>query len=50
MLRQPYPVTEKSSRYILLAGVAAGTFVALFLIIFQPFGTDTVSFAYKNLF
>jgi len=30
--------------------LAAGTFVALFLIIFQPFGTDTVNFPNKNLF
>ncbi|WP_020569544.1 LytTR family DNA-binding domain-containing protein [Neolewinella persica] len=50
MLHQPYPVTEKSPLFILLTGLAAGVFIVLFLIIFQPFGTDTVSFPNKNLF
>lgn len=50
MLRQPYPVTEKSPLLVLLTGLAAGVFIVLFLIAFQPFGTASVSFPHKNLF
>lgn len=49
-LNQPYPVSEKTTRQILLIGLACGVFVALFLIVFQPFGTDRVDFPNKNLF
>lgn len=38
ILRQPYPFHEKSLSRILLQCVGEGTFIALFLILFQPFG------------
>lgn len=50
ILHQPYPVPEKTPLQIFLIGLLAGAFIALFLIIVQPFGTDTVEFAGKNLF
>ena len=50
ILHQPYPLTEKSPRGVLLSGLVAGGFVALFLIVFQPFGTDDTVFRYKHLF
>lgn len=49
-LNQPYPVSEKSPLQIVLVGLACGAFVAAFLIVFQPFGTDRVNFPNKNLF
>lgn len=39
LLSQPYP-TEESVRRILIKTVAIGSFVGLFLLIFQPFGLD----------
>jgi LytTr DNA-binding domain len=39
ILRQPYPFFEKSLQRTLLQCVGEGTFIALFLILFQPFGT-----------
>lgn len=38
ILRQPYPFHEKSLLRIFLQCVGEGTFIALFLILFQPFG------------
>lgn len=38
-LAQPFPRSERSSRRWLLTSVGAGLFVALFLLIFQPFGS-----------
>lgn len=49
-LRKPYPLSEQSPLRILVTGAAAGAFVAAFLILFQPFGTDDVNFPRKNLF
>ncbi|MEM1358712.1 MAG: hypothetical protein AAGF89_10945 [Bacteroidota bacterium] len=49
-LQQPYPISEKGPRQQMLNGLLVGTFVTLFLIIFQPFGTDDVDFPRKNLF
>lgn len=50
MLRQPYPVTEKTTEQIILTGLLVGVFVALFLIIVQPDGTDEVNFPGKTTF
>jgi hypothetical protein len=38
-LAQPYPSTERNSRRWLFTSAGAGLFVALFLIVFQPFGS-----------
>lgn len=50
MLNQPYPISERSLRGIFITSFIAGAFVALFLIIFQPFGTSEVNFPGKTLF
>jgi len=50
LLRQPYPIPERTPAQIFLTGLLAGAFVALFLIIFQPFGTNEVEFEGKTLF
>lgn len=50
LLHQPYPVSERSVRQILLTACLAGAFVALFLIVFQPFGTAEQDFPGKTLF
>lgn len=50
LLHQPYPFSEKSVRQILLTACLAGAFVALFLIVFQPFGTAEQDFPGKTLF
>lgn len=38
ILQQPYPFGEKSNFRLLLQSFGEGTFIALFLILFQPFG------------
>ncbi len=38
ILKQPYPFGEKSNFRLLLQSIGEGTFIALFLILFQPFG------------
>lgn len=38
ILQQPYPFGEKSNFRLLLQSIGEGTFIALFLILFQPFG------------
>lgn len=48
-LRQPYPFGGDFAQKI-LQNVAVGVFVALFLIVFQPFGTVQWEAPYKNLF
>ena len=48
-LRQPYPFGGDFAQKI-LQNVAVGVFVALFLIVFQPFGTAQWEAPYKNLF
>ncbi|MFK7936062.1 MAG: LytR/AlgR family response regulator transcription factor [Saprospiraceae bacterium] len=48
-LRQPYPLLT-SWRVQTLRLALVGTFVALFLIIFQPFGTEQMEMPHKNLF
>ncbi|SDI55120.1 hypothetical protein [Chryseobacterium jejuense] len=44
----PYP-TSKSVKEILISSLAAGALVYLFLIIFQPFGTENFHHPYKYL-
>ncbi|MGE8552430.1 MAG: LytR/AlgR family response regulator transcription factor [Chryseobacterium jejuense] len=44
----PYP-TSKSVKEILISSLAAGVLVYLFLIIFQPFGTENFHHPYKYL-
>lgn len=39
-LKQPFPL-EQPAKWAVLSAFGAGLFVAMFLIIFQPFGTDT---------
>jgi len=46
---QPYPLFKSWRIQILRIALVSG-FVALFLIIFQPFGTENVQMPYKNLF
>lgn len=50
LFHQPYPITEKTTGQIVLTGFFVGLFVALFLIIFQPHGTNTVDFPGKTTF
>ena len=50
ILLQPYPFFEKSLEKILLQCVCEGTFIALFLILFQPFGTLQWHDPNKNLY
>jgi LytTr DNA-binding domain len=38
ILQQPYPFGEKSNARLLIQSIGEGTFIALFLIFFQPFG------------
>lgn len=38
ILRQPYPFGEKSNARLLIQSIGEGAFIALFLILFQPFG------------
>ncbi len=38
ILQQPYPFGEKSTIRLLIQSIGEGTFIALFLILFQPFG------------
>ncbi len=46
-LNKPYPLYEMGWKRILVI-LSSGLFVSLFLIIFQPFGTDTFDHPYKN--
>lgn len=50
LLNQPYPVPNNSARAVLLKGLAMGVFIALVLIVFQPFGTAEAEIKNKNLF
>ena len=38
ILLQPYPFGEKTNARLLIQSIGEGTFIALFLIFFQPFG------------
>lgn len=49
LLSQPYPHNALFSRYWLLVSAGAGGFIALFLIVFQPFGTVYWQHPLKNL-
>ncbi len=40
ILRQPYPFGEKSNLRLLIQSIGEGTFIALFLILFQPLGVS----------
>jgi LytTr DNA-binding domain len=48
ILRQAYPLTTDMRR-IVLQNTLIGVFVAFFLIVFQPFGTDQWQVPYKSL-
>ena len=48
LLSQPYPHNALYSRYWLLVSAGAGLFVALFLIVFQPFGASYWQHPDKN--
>ena len=50
MLNQPYPTSQKSPVGLLLTGLIPGVLLASVLIVFQPFGTDTVNFPGKTAF
>ena len=50
ILRQPYPFFDKSLTRIFLQCVGEGVFIALFLILFQPFGTLEWHNPNKNLY
>lgn len=49
LLSQPYPHNALFSRYWLLVSAGAGLFIALFLIVFQPFGASYWQHPDKNL-
>lgn len=49
LLSQPYPHNALFSRYWLLVSAGAGGFIALFLIVFQPFGASYWQHPNKNL-
>jgi len=48
-LKQPYPLRNSPTPKLLLS-LLSGLFVALFLVVFQPFGTREHEFAYKYPF
>jgi len=50
VLNQPYPTSQKSPVGLLLTGLIPGVLLASVLIVFQPFGTDTVDFPGKTAF
>jgi LytTr DNA-binding domain len=47
---QPYPFVEKTTRHAFLQSAIEGIFVALFLIVLQPFETATIEMEHKNLY
>lgn len=49
LFSQPYPHNALFSRYWLLVSAGAGLFIALFLVVFQPFGASYWQHPYKNL-
>lgn len=50
ILQQPYPFGEKSNFRLLIQSFGEGTFIALFLIFFQPFGVSEWQDPNKNLY
>lgn len=50
ILQQPYPFGEKSNIRLLIQSIGEGTFIALFLIFFQPFGVSEWHDPNKNLY
>lgn len=48
ILQQPYPFGEKSTIRLLIQSIGEGTFIALFLILFQPFGLTEWNDPNKN--
>lgn len=50
VINQPYPTSEKTPMGLLLSGLIPGVLLAVFLIVFQPFGTDAVDFPGKTAF
>jgi LytTr DNA-binding domain len=47
---QPYPFVEKTTRHAFLQSAIEGIFVALFLVIIQPFDTSNIEIEHKNLY
>ena len=50
IFQQPYPFGEKSNARLLIQSIGEGTFIALFLIFFQPFGVSEWQDPNKNLY
>jgi hypothetical protein len=50
ILIQPYPFVEKSRFRIIIQSCLEGTFVAFFLILFQPFSISNFTIPYKYLY
>lgn len=50
ILQQPYPFGEKSNIHLLIQSIGEGTFIALFLVFFQPFGVSEWQASNKNLY
>lgn len=48
IFQQPYPFGEKSNIRLLIQSIGEGTFIALFLIFFQPFGVSEWQDPNKN--
>ena len=48
ILQQPYPFGEKSNIRLLIQSIGEGTFIALFLIFFRPFGVSEWQDPNKN--
>lgn len=50
ILQQPYPFGEKTNARLIIQSIGEGTFIALFLIFFQPFGVSEWQDPNKNLY
>ncbi len=50
ILQQPYPFGEKTNTRLIIQSIGEGTFIALFLIFFQPFGVSEWQDPNKNLY
>ena len=49
ILKQPYPFSEKSPKQILIQSILEGAFIAIFLIIIEPFGISNWEIPNKSL-
>jgi len=50
ILNQPYPFPERENLRVFVHCLLEGFFIGMFLIVFQPFGTEQWYHPYKNLF